>query len=160
MNSRKKECNHHSTVWKNKNLTLNEKKFREIISSSKKNQTAHDDTDEKVEWLWTFYTHSFLLYLLQEILDLYFTAINSVIPFDCYSYSTVWKLQKFSLTIFWQKFRESSDFTKEVTNELISRKEKKNEREWISRFSTLCGEYEIFVSLFWKWKIFVKTSLV
>ena len=33
----------------------------------------------------------------------------------------MWKLQKFSLTYFWQKFRESNIFTKEVTKELISR---------------------------------------
>ena len=34
---------------------------------------------------------------------------------------TVWKLRKFSLTLFWQKFRESNVFTKEITKELISR---------------------------------------
>ena len=28
---------------------------------------------------------------------------------------TVWKLQKFSLTLFSQKFRESNGFTKEIT---------------------------------------------
>ena len=54
----------------------------------KKIQTAHDDTDEKEEWLWNFYSQ---LPLLQEIVDLYFTAINSMIPFDCYSYSHVKK---------------------------------------------------------------------
>ena len=31
---------------------------------------------------------------------------------------TVWKLQKFSLTLFSQKFRESNGFTKEITKEL------------------------------------------
>ena len=35
---------------------------------------------------------------------------------------TVWKLWKFSLTLFYQiKIRESDDFTKEVTGDLISR---------------------------------------
>ena len=33
---------------------------------------------------------------------------------------TVWKLREFSLTLFWQKFRESNVYTKEITNELIS----------------------------------------
>ena len=49
-------------------------------------------------WYWwksrmtlDFFTHSFLIYLLQEIVDLYFTAIKSVIPFDCYFYSHVKK---------------------------------------------------------------------
>ena len=41
---------------------------------------------------------------------------------------TVWKLQKFSLTPFWQKFRESNCFTKEITKELISRK------KWFDEF--------------------------
>ena len=48
----------------------------------------------------------------------------------------MWKLQKFSLTHFWQKFRESNGFTKEVTKELISRNIFWRER--IFRFSTLC----------------------
>ena len=34
---------------------------------------------------------------------------------------TVWKLRKFSLKLFWQKFRESNVFTKEITKELIWR---------------------------------------
>ena len=29
--------------------------------------------------------------------------------------STVWKLRKFTLTLFWQKSRESNGFTKEIT---------------------------------------------
>ena len=33
--------------------------------------------------------------------------------------STVWKFWKFSLTLFWQKFRESNGFTKQITKELI-----------------------------------------
>ena len=33
----------------------------------------------------------------------------------------MWKNEKFSLTLFWQKFRESKVFTKEVTKKLISR---------------------------------------
>ena len=35
---------------------------------------------------------------------------------------TVWKLQKFTLTLFWQKIRESNAFTKWITKELIWRK--------------------------------------
>ena len=31
------------------------------------------------------------------------------------SHRTVWKLRKFTLTLFWQKFRESNIFTKEIT---------------------------------------------
>ena len=30
-------------------------------------------------------------------------------------WSTVWKLRKFTLTLFWQKFHESDIFTKEIT---------------------------------------------
>ena len=30
--------------------------------------------------------------------------------------AVVWKLQKFTLTIVWQKFRENNCFTKEITN--------------------------------------------
>ena len=33
----------------------------------------------------------------------------------------MWKLRKFAVTLFRQKFRESNVFTKEVTKELISR---------------------------------------
>ena len=29
--------------------------------------------------------------------------------------TTLWKFQKFTLTHFWQKFRESNGFTKEIT---------------------------------------------
>ena len=40
-----------------------------------------------------------------------FREINS-----CHRRSTVlWKLWKFSLTLFWQKFRETNSFTKEIT---------------------------------------------
>ena len=35
--------------------------------------------------------------------------------------STVWKLRKFSHTLFCQKFRDNNSFTREVTKELISR---------------------------------------
>ena len=34
----------------------------------------------------------------------------------------VWKLQKFALTLFWQKFRESTAFTRRINKELIWRK--------------------------------------
>jgi len=48
----------------------------------------------------------------------------------------MWKWRKFTLTLFWQKFRESNCFTTKVTKELISR----NIFflwHWISSFSTL-----------------------
>ena len=47
----------------------------------------------------------------------------------------VWKLRKFSLTLFSQKFRESNVFTKEFAKELIWRIFLQWEK--ISRFSTL-----------------------
>ena len=37
------------------------------------------------------------------------------------SFFTVWKLRKFTLTLLWQKFRESNTFAKELTTDLISR---------------------------------------
>ena len=42
------------------------------------------------------------------------------IPKYCH-FQTVPKLQRFSLTHFWQKFRERNVFTKEITKELIWR---------------------------------------
>ena len=36
-------------------------------------------------------------------------------------HTVVWKLRKFTLTLFWQKFRENNVFTKEITKELIWR---------------------------------------
>ena len=33
----------------------------------------------------------------------------------------MWKLRKFTLTLFWQNFRENNTFTEVVTKELISR---------------------------------------
>ena len=45
--------------------------------------------------------------------------------FDIYgnllAFYTLWKLLKLSLALFRQKFRESNNFTREVTKELISR---------------------------------------
>jgi len=41
----------------------------------------------------------------------------------------VWKLRKFSLTLFLTKFRQSNGFAKEVTKELISRNIFFGERE-------------------------------
>ena len=32
------------------------------------------------------------------------------------AYTQLWKLRKFTLTLFWQKFRETNIFTKEITN--------------------------------------------
>ena len=53
--------------------------------------------------------------------------------------NSVWKLRKFSLTLFCQKFHESNIFTKEITYELISQK-KNSVREnfsplWVSHFT-------------------------
>ena len=39
--------------------------------------------------------------------------------FNIDSGDTLWKLRKFILTLFWQKFRETNVFTKEITKELI-----------------------------------------
>ena len=33
--------------------------------------------------------------------------------------NTVWKLWKFSLTLFWKKFRESDGFTKEIAKYFV-----------------------------------------
>ena len=49
---------------------------------------------------------------------------------------TVWKLRKFSLTLFWQKFRETNSLTKEITKELVSRK-KFSVRENFTFFHTV-----------------------
>ena len=49
---------------------------------------------------------------------------------------TVWKLRKFTLTHFWQKFRETNVFTIEITKELFSR-EKNSLRENFAFFHTV-----------------------
>ena len=49
--------------------------------------------------------------------------------------SALWKLRKFTITLLWQKFCESNDFTKEITKELIWRKKLWGEK--IFQFSTL-----------------------
>ena len=45
---------------------------------------------------------------------------------------TMWKLRKFTFTLFWQKCRENNAFTKWITKELIWRK------IFFFHFSTLC----------------------
>ena len=35
------------------------------------------------------------------------------------NFHTVWKLRKFTLTLFWQKFRESNGFTNKITKYLV-----------------------------------------
>ena len=54
----------------------------------------------------------------------------------------VWKLRKFSLTFFWQKFRETNGFTKEITKELISRNIF-SVRENFRNFHTVMGHYVV-----------------
>ena len=61
---------------------------------------------------------------------------------------TVWKLQKFTLITFWQKFRENNVFSNEDTKELISRNIFWWER--ISRFSTLCAASRYHLCIFFK----------
>ena len=55
---------------------------------------------------------------------------------------TLWKLRKFSLTFFWQKFRETNGFTKEITKELISRNIF-SVRENFRNFHTVMGHYVV-----------------
>ena len=43
----------------------------------------------------------------------------------------MWKLREIYSHAFWQKFRESKGFTKEITKELISRKKHFSEREFL-----------------------------
>ena len=51
------------------------------------------------------------------------------------NYFRVWKLQKFSLILFWQKFRESNGFTKALKKKLLELIWQKNfQWERISRF--------------------------
>ena len=63
--------------------------------------------------------------LNSDFTELYWYSLNVYIfPENSSNQScafTVWKLRKFSLTLFWQNFRESNVFTKENTKELISR---------------------------------------
>ena len=41
---------------------------------------------------------------------------TNIFPYDFAEFTgTVWKLRKFALTLFWQKFRENNVFTKEIT---------------------------------------------
>ena len=49
-------------------------------------------------------------------------SLQDFISRKMFSAYTVWKLRKFSLMYFWQKFRESNSSTKQVTKELIWRK--------------------------------------
>ena len=67
------------------------------------------------------------------LLEKYFVKISSYLVWNvlisrkfCENVSkvklhTLWKLQKFTLTLFWQKFRETNVFTKEITKQLIWR---------------------------------------
>ena len=52
-----------------------------------------------------------------EITEIHFHtfAAKIVIAFCSTFPHTVWKLRKITLTHFWQKFRESNGFTKEIT---------------------------------------------
>ena len=34
-------------------------------------------------------------------------------------FPTLWKLRKFTLTLFWQKFRESDGFTNKITTYIV-----------------------------------------
>ena len=60
-------------------------------------------------------------------------------------HSAVWKLRKFTITHFWQKFREINVFSKEVTKELIWRKKFSGEREFrVDYFHTV-------MTMIWEW---------
>ena len=54
----------------------------------------------------------------QKLPNLISRKISVAVKFSSL-HNTVWKLQKFTLTLFWQKIRESSAFTKQITKELI-----------------------------------------
>ena len=58
----------------------------------------------------------------------------------------MWQLQKFSLTLFWQKFHESDVFTKENTKELIWRKKMWNKlfSKWFHELFYKCTSIFIF----------------
>ena len=49
-------------------------------------------------------------------------VFTKYLPKNNEMHSAVWKLRKFTITHFWQKFREINVFSKEVTKELIWRK--------------------------------------
>jgi len=53
---------------------------------------------------------------------------------------TVWKLRKFSLTLFSQKFRQNNDFTKEITKWLVWQNFF-SVRENFLFFHTVCQKY-------------------
>ena len=70
-----------------------------------------------------------------------FLPKNALVIF-CNYHTTVWKLWKFSLTHFRQKFRETNGFTKEITKWLTKFFSARRER--ISRFSTLSSRHSDF----------------
>ena len=74
-------------------------------------------------------------------------SVHSVEKWKMYCY-TVWKLQKFTLTYFWQKFRESNVFTKGNTKELI----------WRNIFSVRVN-FSFFTSLCYVLKFFSSNQL-
>ena len=78
-------------VWKNVNL-LSLKKFRQI--------------------------NSLVTSLVNTLFSRNFCHRHVTVKFRNF-HSVVWKLLQFSLTHFWQKFRENNVFTKEITKELI-----------------------------------------
>ena len=63
--------------------------------------------------------------------------------------------RNFSLTLFWQKFRETNIFTKEVTKELISRNIFSVRENFLFFHTVHCGNYGNLLSLK---KYFVKLS--
>ena len=97
----------HSTLWKLQKCTLTEKRFRQfnyLVTSLVKLLLSQNFCQKRV--------------------SLNFRKFHSAVwqcrNYGNYSYSllaknswnTMWKLQEFFLTQFWQKFRESNGFTK------------------------------------------------
>ena len=85
---------------------------------------------EKGRWkenIWQFIKvfYGFVRIITMKCYIIFFRQLESRFTLSCLlicSNYTVWKLRKFTLTPFWQKFRESNIFTKESTKQLIWRK--------------------------------------
>ena len=95
-------------MWKKKPLNLT--KFFDFWWKQKNSQIAD------------IYSHCFVRKISVKSTNFVLTTRHfMVVSRNCTLSTVVWNLRKFSLTLFWQKFRESNVFTKEITNKLISR---------------------------------------
>ena len=99
------------TVWRNEKSCITRKIFREI----------------NLHWSYLVKTLISRNFLSETVIQK-FRKLHTV-------YLTLWKLRKFTATIFPQKFRESNFLQKKLYSDLIWRKI--FAWQWISRFSTL-----------------------